>query len=56
MMKGVNMDNFVTLTEEDLREFYEQLDDEGKRMFFLLLAVGKSAEYAMNYINCTERR
>lgn len=40
----------VTVLGIDLKEFYDGLEEKEKKLFFTLLAVGKSAEYARDYI------
>lgn len=42
----------VTILGYDLMDFYEQLDENDKRLFFILLAVGKTGEFARDYISC----
>lgn len=45
----------VTVLGYDLKVFYDELEEEKKELFFTLLAVGKSAEYARDYIDCISR-
>lgn len=47
--------NMVTMTGEELREYFNEMTNEEQDLFFTLLAVGKSGEFAKNYV-LTERR
>ena len=44
--------NDVTITANEILNFFNTLNDEEINLFFTILATGKTAEYARNYINC----
>ena len=50
--KGVKMKNDVTVLGYDLKDFYESLEEDKKELFFIIIAVGQSAEFARDYISC----
>ena len=46
------MKDEVTILGYDLKDFYDQLEEDKKELFFIILAVGKTGEYARDYIAC----
>lgn len=46
------MKNEVTVLGYDLKDFYESLEEDKKELFFIIIAVGQSAEFARDYIGC----
>ena len=46
------MKNEVTVLGYDLKDFYESLEEDKKELFFIIIAVGQSAEFARDYITC----